>query len=458
MVGALVDRALVAAISSARSSPPSTGPFAGASPRRADRASEPGPGLRDWIAQALRRPQRLPRAVHADDHRRPRRLQGSGTTSRGHGAGDAGAPVCSPGASRRSCGRATRSRASAATSSSSSRSDATTTTRLLRSSDGSGTRFAGRSASRARAWRSTAASAGRSSPRTERRRTSSWRALTGRCTRRSATARTTPCSSAVASTPASSATSSRRSSTTSSSSSTSRSSTSRPASRTPPRRWCAGVLPDEALLPPAEFVPHVERTPLVRELTFIVDRRRASGHADLVRRGHDLGVSVNVPYRLLDDPLFVEGLARPASDSDVQSRGDAHTRGRPGRPRRRVRARRGGARRGSRHSASASRSTTAAALHRSRRSASSRSTSSRSTPASYTALGRSETDAALVRGLIEIGHTLGLSVVAEGVETREAWNVLASWGCDYAQGFYVASPRPADDLVDWLARRWPAVA
>jgi EAL domain-containing protein (putative c-di-GMP-specific phosphodiesterase class I) len=60
--------------------------------------------------------------------------------------------------------------------------------------------------------------------------------------------------------------------------------------------------------------------------------------------------------------------------------------------------------------------------------------------------------------MIEMGHTLGLSVVAEGVETRRAWQVLASWGCDLAQGFYVASPRSADELVDWLAGSWPAVA
>jgi EAL domain-containing protein (putative c-di-GMP-specific phosphodiesterase class I) len=51
-----------------------------------------------------------------------------------------------------------------------------------------------------------------------------------------------------------------------------------------------------------------------------------------------------------------------------------------------------------------------------------------------------------------------LQVVAEGVETRNAWSVLAEWGCDYAQGFYVASPRPADELMDWLGQRWPAVA
>jgi EAL domain-containing protein (putative c-di-GMP-specific phosphodiesterase class I) len=74
------------------------------------------------------------------------------------------------------------------------------------------------------------------------------------------------------------------------------------------------------------------------------------------------------------------------------------------------------------------------------------------------ALGRSDTDAALVRGLIEIGHSLGLAVVAEGVETRDAWNILGAWGCDYAQGFYVATPHAAEELANWLRARWPAVA
>jgi EAL domain-containing protein (putative c-di-GMP-specific phosphodiesterase class I) len=73
-------------------------------------------------------------------------------------------------------------------------------------------------------------------------------------------------------------------------------------------------------------------------------------------------------------------------------------------------------------------------------------------------LGRSKTDGALVHGLIDIGHALGLVVVAEGVETREAWNELGELGCDLAQGYYVARPRRADELVDWLNDSWPAVA
>ena len=69
-----------------------------------------------------------------------------------------------------------------------------------------------------------------------------------------------------------------------------------------------------------------------------------------------------------------------------------------------------------------------------------------------------ESEIWLVHGMVEIAHALGLTVVAEGVETREAWNVLRDWGYDFAQGFYVAAPRPADELVEWLRGSWPAVA
>ena len=60
--------------------------------------------------------------------------------------------------------------------------------------------------------------------------------------------------------------------------------------------------------------------------------------------------------------------------------------------------------------------------------------------------------------VVAMAHHLGLEVIAEGVETREAWNVLTTWGCDRAQGFYAASPRSAQELVDWLRSRWPEVA
>jgi len=53
------------------------------------------------------------------------------------------------------------------------------------------------------------------------------------------------------------------------------------------------------------------------------------------------------------------------------------------------------------------------------------------------------TDAVIVRSTVELGHNLGLRVVAEGVETRAAWEMLAEMGCDAAQGYYLARPLPA---------------
>ncbi len=64
-----------------------------------------------------------------------------------------------------------------------------------------------------------------------------------------------------------------------------------------------------------------------------------------------------------------------------------------------------------------------------------------------------EQDAVIVRSAIELGHNLGLEVVAEGVETADTWQELARLGCDLAQGFYLSRPMPAADMAGWLALR-----
>jgi diguanylate cyclase (GGDEF)-like protein len=56
----------------------------------------------------------------------------------------------------------------------------------------------------------------------------------------------------------------------------------------------------------------------------------------------------------------------------------------------------------------------------------------------------------IVRSTIELGHSLGMKVVAEGVEDLEGWNLLRHLGCDDAQGFYMSPPLPAEDLVAWM--------
>ena len=59
----------------------------------------------------------------------------------------------------------------------------------------------------------------------------------------------------------------------------------------------------------------------------------------------------------------------------------------------------------------------------------------------------SSKDTAIVRSVIELGHNLGLEVVAEGVETTRAWDMLVEMGCDVAQGNLVGLPVPAAELL-----------
>ncbi|MGH2499120.1 MAG: putative bifunctional diguanylate cyclase/phosphodiesterase, partial [Candidatus Limnocylindria bacterium] len=61
--------------------------------------------------------------------------------------------------------------------------------------------------------------------------------------------------------------------------------------------------------------------------------------------------------------------------------------------------------------------------------------------------------AAIVRATIELSHSLGLGVVAEGVEDRETWDALLALGCDRAQGYYLSRPLPAGELTRWLRAR-----
>jgi EAL domain-containing protein (putative c-di-GMP-specific phosphodiesterase class I) len=60
-------------------------------------------------------------------------------------------------------------------------------------------------------------------------------------------------------------------------------------------------------------------------------------------------------------------------------------------------------------------------------------------------------DAVLVRATIDLGHNLGMTVVAEGVEDAATETVLRDLGCDVAQGYHFARPLPPDALAEWVA-------
>ena len=62
---------------------------------------------------------------------------------------------------------------------------------------------------------------------------------------------------------------------------------------------------------------------------------------------------------------------------------------------------------------------------------------------------RDRDSATIVRSTIDLIHDLGRKTVAEGVETKEHWDLLKDLGCDIAQGYYIAQPMPSSDFQQW---------
>ncbi|MBC8057572.1 MAG: EAL domain-containing protein, partial [Rhizobiales bacterium] len=71
-------------------------------------------------------------------------------------------------------------------------------------------------------------------------------------------------------------------------------------------------------------------------------------------------------------------------------------------------------------------------------------------------------DAKIVRSTIDLAHNLGLTVVAEGVETAKVWDALRALECDEAQGYHMGRPMPAGEFnawsMAWMAKNRPRVA
>lgn len=69
-----------------------------------------------------------------------------------------------------------------------------------------------------------------------------------------------------------------------------------------------------------------------------------------------------------------------------------------------------------------------------------------------TSMLQDESDLIIVRSTINLGHDLGLEVIAEGVEDKPTLERLAVFGCDLAQGYYFSRPLPPDAFADWLSQ------
>jgi diguanylate cyclase (GGDEF)-like protein len=209
------------------------------------------------------------------------------------------------------------------------------------------------------------------------------------------------------------------------------------------------------LVGPSEFVPHVERTPLVRTLTLAVARDALRRLYEWEGRGHLLDAAVNVPYRMIDDGELVLGLERLLEQADVAPE------------RLTLEVVPSGPSAGSELDATVikrlrslgvrlslddlGRASSVAAI--------------RMLPLDQVKIdamflheaGRGGRADAIVRSLVELAHGLGLETVAEGVESKLAWEAAVALGCDLAQGFFLGHPMPAKQLADWLTGTWPVV-
>ena len=64
-------------------------------------------------------------------------------------------------------------------------------------------------------------------------------------------------------------------------------------------------------------------------------------------------------------------------------------------------------------------------------------------------------DRSIVSSTVSLGHSLGLDVVAEGIETEAALDWLTAAGCDVGQGYLFSRPVPADGFTAWLSQHLP---
>lgn len=213
--------------------------------------------------------------------------------------------------------------------------------------------------------------------------------------------------------------------------------------------------PVEGLVPPDEFVPIAERTGLIGPLTDFVLRTALAQCQQWDEAGHDLSVAINLSARSLLDADLVEDIARAITESGLPASklvleitetsvmSDAEY----------------------------------AMQVLQRLSAMGLTLAIDDFGTGYSSLSylkrlpvdevkidksfvlnmqEDENDAVIVRSIVDLAGNLGLRVVAEGVETANAWDALRDMGCDIAQGYFISRPLPADQLSAWLTTLTPA--
>ncbi len=210
--------------------------------------------------------------------------------------------------------------------------------------------------------------------------------------------------------------------------------------------------PLHGFIPPDQFIPLAERTGVIQPLTYWVFRKAFSHLQKLNELGHQLTLSVNISARNLQDPGFQDKVLLAASQHKIA-------------PAQIVMELTETAMMLNENSGTS-------ILHDLDRAGFGIAIDDFGTGYSSLAylkrlpvqeikidrtfikdMAQQQDDQVIVTTTLQMGHNLGLRVVAEGIEDEITLDFLRNAGCDLAQGYFIARPMPFNDFVEWLNKR-----
>jgi predicted signal transduction protein with EAL and GGDEF domain len=204
--------------------------------------------------------------------------------------------------------------------------------------------------------------------------------------------------------------------------------------------------PQRGMVGPDDFIPMAEETGHIRTLTEHVLSLAIAQQAELKAQGFDIAVSVNMSGRLVGDQEFAEEalqLARQAQGGLCLEITETAVIAHPQRALENIERFADAGIRISIDDYGTGLSSLAYLKQM-------RAHELKIDKAFVIGMAEGQKDALLVRSTVDLAHSLGLKVTAEGVETAMVQALLTAMGCDLAQGYFIARPMPAADFAAFL--------
>jgi EAL domain-containing protein (putative c-di-GMP-specific phosphodiesterase class I) len=204
--------------------------------------------------------------------------------------------------------------------------------------------------------------------------------------------------------------------------------------------------PVRGMLPPDLFIPMAEETGHIRALTDWVLARAIADQAVMLDAGHAMAVSINISGRLLSDMEFADRALETAAVAKGALCFEITETAVIDNPRAALEVIERFAEAGIAVSIDDYGSGLSSLAYLKQI----RADELKIDKAFVLAIDSNPKDALLVRSTIDLAHSLGMKVTAEGVETSAAMQMLALMGCDIAQGYLIARPAALNELLTFL--------